>query len=309
MDRKEERAALMARVLELADGTRSKREIAGQVGVSEGTLQVVLSALAMTGKAPKLTRGPINPKAISGESDLQTVLTRRDEVFDGTRSHQEIAEYLGIKRDTVRIASAIMHMAGIEMKAKPAESKTPLAEASLLAGGSVKEACAASGLSVHTVQVLQSRLRAEGKLKKSTGATGTMVIDEMYPTGASHKAMAEASGLSMSSIASIISRRIKKGILKMRDQGGHAQRSKSPGKRRERSSEFIIDQVNEAARYAHLGLTNFEITEKMNLTMIQVQCRMTAARKLGLVPNKKRGVCSACRRPGHNSRTCSNVEA
>lgn len=305
MNRKEERAALLARVLELADGTRSRREIAEQVGVSEGTLQVVLSALALTGKSPKLTVGPFNPKAISGESDIQAVLSRRDEMFDGTRSHQEIADCLGIKRDTVRIASAIMHMAGIEMKVKPAESKLPLAEASLLAGGSVKEASAASGLSVHTVQVLQSRLRKEGKLKKSTG---TMIIDEMYPTGASHKAMAEASGLSMSSIASIISRRIKKGILTMRDQGGHAQKS-TPGKKRERSSDLVQDQVNEAARYASLGLTNFEIMEKMGLTMIQVQSRMTAARKMGLVPKKKRGVCTICRRPGHNSRTCSNVEA
>jgi len=34
---------------------------------------------------------------------------------------------------------------------------------------------------------------------------------------------------------------------------------------------------------------------------------MTAARKLGLVSNKKRSVCMKCYRPGHNSRTCSNV--
>jgi len=304
MNRKEERAALLARVLELADGTRSRREIAEQVGVSEGTLQVVLSALALTGKSPKLTVGPFNPKAISGESDIQTVLSRRDEMFDGTRSHQEIAEYLGIKRDTVRIAAAIMHMAGIEVKAKPAGNKRSPAEASLLGGGSVKDACAASGLSVQYVRILQNRLRKEGKLKKSTG---TMVIDEMYQAGASHKAMAEASGMTMSSVASIISRRIKKGILTMRGHGGYAQMRRPQSKRKERSSESITDQVNEAARYASLGLTNFEIMEKMNLTMTQVQCRMTAARKLGLVSNKRRSVCMKCHRPGHNSRTCSNV--
>lgn len=142
---------------------------------------------------------------------------------------------------------------------------------------------------------------------ESNRALRNSFVDEMYRAGASHKAIAEATGMTINSVACLISRRIKKGLLVMRTPGGFAQSTKPNGKGRERNSELIQDQVNEVVRYVYLGLTNYEIAEKMGLTMVQVQCRLAKARQAGLVDGRRPNVCSNCQRPGHNSQTCSNV--
>lgn len=142
---------------------------------------------------------------------------------------------------------------------------------------------------------------------ESNRALRNSFVDEMYRAGASHKAIAEATGMTINSVACLISRRIKKGLLVMRAPGGFAQSTKPNGKGRERNSELIQDQVNEVVRYVYLGLTNYEIAEKMGLTMVQVQCRLAKARQAGLVDGRRPNVCSNCQRPGHNSQTCSNL--
>lgn len=54
------------------------------------------------------------------------------------------------------------------------------------------------------------------------------------------------------------------------------------------------------------GASNKSISEAVGMTINSVSCILRRRIKKGLL-EKRRNVCSICRRPGHNSVTCSNV--